>query len=60
MGRKRKEPPVSYLRVFDEGKKLSKEEIEWLLSNRKTDSQQSNYRPCGKSLRKTDYTTLAE
>lgn len=60
MGRKRKYPQVAYLRVFDEGKKLSKEEIDWLLGKRKTDSTQGNYRQCGKSLRKNDCTTLAE
>lgn len=35
MGRKRNNPPVSYLRVFNEGEKLTKEQIDWLLSNRK-------------------------
>lgn len=60
MGRKRKEPPVAYLRVFNEGEKLTEEQKQWLLSNRKTDSTQGNYRQCGKSLRKNDYTTLAE
>ena len=34
MGRKRKDEPVTYLRVFNEGK-LTKEQINWLLSNRK-------------------------
>ena len=60
MGRKRNEPPIRYLRVFNEGEQLSREQIDWLLRNRKTDSTQGNYRQCGKSLRKTDYTTLAD
>ena len=34
MGRKRNEPPIRYLRVFNEGK-LTREQIDWLLSNRK-------------------------
>ena len=34
MGRKRKFNGVVYLRVFNEGK-LTKEQIDWLLSNRK-------------------------
>lgn len=35
MGRKRKEPKIVFLRVFDEGKKLTEEEKQWLLGNRK-------------------------
>lgn len=41
MGRKRNEPPIRYLRVFNEGEKLTEEQKRWLLSNRKTDSKQS-------------------
>jgi len=31
MGRKRNEPPIRYLRVFNEGEKLTEEQKEWLL-----------------------------
>lgn len=60
MGRKRNEPPIRYLRVFNEGEKLTEEQKQWLLSNRKTDSTQGNYRQCGKSFRNNNSTTLAE
>lgn len=60
MGRKRKYPQVVFLRAFNEGEQLSREQIDWLLRNRKTDSTQGNYRQCGRTLPKTDYTTLAD
>jgi hypothetical protein len=34
MGRKRKYPQVVFLRVFNEGEKLTEEQKEWLLNNK--------------------------
>lgn len=34
MGRKRKYPQVVFLRVFNEGEKLTEEQKEWLLSRK--------------------------
>ena len=42
MGRKRKEPPVAYLRVFNEGEKLTEDQKKWLLSNRKKERKSVN------------------
>lgn len=42
MGRKRKEPKTVVLRVFDEGKKLTEEEKQWLLGNRKKERKTVN------------------
>lgn len=42
MGRKRKEPPIAYLRVFNEGEKLTEDQKKWLLSNRKRGKTNGN------------------
>lgn len=50
MGRKRNNPPVSYLRVFNEGEKLTREQIDWLLSNRKGENNVKGIRGKEKML----------
>lgn len=46
MGRKRKFNGVVYLRMFNEGEKLTEEQIKWLLKGRKNDGKRSNISKC--------------
>ena len=60
MGRKRKQPAVVFLRVFNSDTKLTEEEKAWLLGKNKTDSTQGNYQLNGKSYSQSDFTIRAE
>lgn len=46
MGRRRKYPQIVLLRVFNEGEKLTEEQIKWLLKGRKNDGKRSNISKC--------------